>query len=695
MKLKTLSAKLLLMSSAFLLMIVASCFVLFARANSGQAQEVRQSWQRLSQGMEHSIGSQFFERYGDVQAFAKNSALHMRNVSEATKALNDYVNLYQVYDLILFVDLNGRVIASNTVDYTGKSINYLALLSQNYSEADWFLNASAEKFTEDSTKGLTGSYFEDAMVDPISSLAYDTARLGISFSTPVRDAQGKAMGVLTTRVSLRWIEYEFRYLYESLASEGLGNAELMLLNKKGETIIGLAPVAPDKPAEFTRDFQSVLLKENLISANYPPAVAGSQGKRGLITAKHPSRSIEQLVSFASLKDGKFVDSIGWTFLVRVEEKVLLGSILSSRNMFFGINALVLTLCLLGTAIFALRLSRRLARMSSSIARAGNEVEDESKQLATSSHELSSGAVQVASSLEETVSSLEELTSMVKVNSDNAVLAAGLSENSSKIAQEGEIEVKSLIGAIGDINQSSKKIEAITVVIDDIAFQTNLLALNAAVEAARAGDQGRGFAVVAEAVRSLAHRSAAATKEISNLIGENVSRIERGTRIADRSGQALQDILLSARKVAELNHEIASASQEQANGLSQISKAMNEIDQATQRNASAAETVTASSQQMNIQSEELGLLVNDLAILVHGHMAAIESEQLDRMPSNNGPKALGKSSKAFQGNTLKAQARKSPNDGHRSTVISLAQRNDRDLTKRADAPSNKGKTPVGF
>jgi methyl-accepting chemotaxis protein len=80
--------------------------------------------------------------------------------------------------------------------------------------------------------------------------------------------------------------------------------------------------------------------------------------------------------------------------------------------------------------------------------------------------------------------------------------------------------------MGSINESSRKIVDIIGVIDGIAFQTNILALNAAVEAARAGN-GRGFAVVAAEVRTLAQRSAAASKEIKALIDDSVAKIDTG------------------------------------------------------------------------------------------------------------------------------------------------------------------------
>jgi len=268
-------------------------------------------------------------------------------------------------------------------------------------------------------------------------------------------------------------------------------------------------------------------------------------------------------------------------------------------------------------LLATGLIRNLNGIVINISKSGSEVDSASEELSSSSQTLSTSATRAASALEQTVASIEELSSMVKLNADNAKQAAVLSESSSQSASEGEVEIKTLIAAMSDISQSSKKIEEIISVIDDIAFQTNLLALNAAVEAARAGDQGKGFAVVADAVRTLAQRSSAAAKDISSLIKESVEKVDTGTKVAAASESVLHNIVASVKKVTTLNGEIASASSEQATGIAQISQAMNELDHATEGNVSSAKNMTSSSSGLSSQAKTLHSLVGDLTQLIDG------------------------------------------------------------------------------
>ncbi len=168
------------------------------------------------------------------------------------------------------------------------------------------------------------------------------------------------------------------------------------------------------------------------------------------------------------------------------------------------------------------------------------------QIAMGNLDLSSRTEQQASTLEQTASSMEELTSTVRINTDHARQANGLAESASDVATKGGAVVAQVVDTMAAIDVSARKIVDIIAVIDGIAFQTNILALNAAVEAARAGEQGRGFAVVATEVRNLAQRSAAAAKEIKDLIGDSVDKVQAGNRLVEQAGSTMHEVVASVQ-----------------------------------------------------------------------------------------------------------------------------------------------------
>ncbi len=242
-----------------------------------------------------------------------------------------------------------------------------------------------------------------------------------------------------------------------------------------------------------------------------------------------------------------------------------------------------------------QLLQALKDMNASLINIVGEVRGSTHDIAGASGEIAAGNLDLsqrtqaqASSLERTAASMEELTGTVKQNADNARQANQLAQSAAAVAGKGGTVVALVVDTMSSINASSKKIVDIIGVIDAIAFQTNILALNAAVEAARAGEQGRGFAVVAAEVRTLAQRSAGAAREIKQLIGDSVERVDAGARLVDTAGATMREIVASVHRVTDIMGEISMASGEQLSGIEQVNAAIVQMEQVTQQNAALVE-----------------------------------------------------------------------------------------------------------
>ncbi|MFX4262284.1 methyl-accepting chemotaxis protein [Pelotomaculum propionicicum] len=259
-----------------------------------------------------------------------------------------------------------------------------------------------------------------------------------------------------------------------------------------------------------------------------------------------------------------------------------------------------------------------------------QVNTGAQQVSDSSQALSQGAAESASTMEEITSSMQQMNAQTKQNAENATQANQLSVEARANAERGNEQMAQMVNAMADINESASSISNIIKAIDEIAFQTNLLALNAAVEAARAGKHGKGFTVVAEEVRNLAQRSAKAAKETAEMIEGSIKKTEIGTKIAEDTSKALEEIVMGSAKVTDLISEIASASKEQAQGIEQINEGLSQVDQVTQQNSASSEELAAASEEMSSQSEMVRQMLAKFKLRRQGAGAAAVHQNMGQL-----------------------------------------------------------------
>ena len=330
--------------------------------------------------------------------------------------------------------------------------------------------------------------------------------------------------------------------------------------------------------------------------------------------------------------------------------------------------------------------QRLNNIVVEVKKHASNINVSSQEMALGNQDLSNRTHQQSSSLEETATAMEEINSIVQNNAEDAKNANEITQKAQQSVVDSRTELletvnksidtnqemlqnlqqtnTSVVEAMEEIMESSKKIEGITTLMNDIAFQTNLLALNASVEAARAGEHGKGFAVVASEVRKLAHRSAKASTEIGVLIQTSLERINSGRKLVKDGEQGMDEmrtkienmlnnlksesdsnlngILQSVKEVSEVMENIKVASQEQAEGVDQINRTIADMDRITQENSALVEQNTTASQHMAEEAEQLQTLLNTFKVEEKGSTnTERHSIQIEQNKTGHGQGAVEK------------------------------------------------------
>jgi len=270
----------------------------------------------------------------------------------------------------------------------------------------------------------------------------------------------------------------------------------------------------------------------------------------------------------------------------------------------------------------------MATMRSELSEIVTKVRQGTETIASASSEIASGNTELSSrtetqsaALAQVAGSMSHLVDSVRQNAAYAQQAKSLSATASAVSENGGAAVDQVVTTMGLINESSTRIVDIIAVIDGIAFQTNILALNAAVEAARAGEQGRGFAVVAGEVRNLAHRSAAAAKEIKALIEDSVAKIGAGTALVGNAGTTIRKAVECVHRVTEIIDHISTASGSQQGDIERVDDAIARLDKMTVQNAALVEEAAAAADSLRTQAAELNAVVGIFQLDEHAPAAA--------------------------------------------------------------------------
>ena len=271
------------------------------------------------------IDRNLFERYGDVQAFAFNP-MAQGTPESVTQAANFYMVAYGCYDLMMVADPEGKIIAANTVSFDGKPLNTTGLVGRSVRGQEWFESCVSGQVASGKT------FVSDVSEDRETVEICHNGGLTMNFSAPIRNPEGKIVGVWSNRASLDRTVGEISAALEA-ENEATGLAvEVQVLDRNGLVLRDLDP--------------KVALQLNLVEKGLQAAKLGSEGQTGFVQEEHTRKNVVQINGYTQQKGFGTFPGFGWVVLTRCDSAQATIGATSIRNFVGAIGfaaAVVLTI----------------------------------------------------------------------------------------------------------------------------------------------------------------------------------------------------------------------------------------------------------------------------------------------------------------------------------------------------------------
>jgi methyl-accepting chemotaxis protein len=472
---------------------------------------------KASENINDAIDRNLFERYGDVQAFGYNTAAYDSNHwqkpaadNPLIAAMNNYVRAYGLYPLMMLVDIEGRVLAVNTINVAGKELDTRWLYNQNFKEAKWFQDALTGKFLEGSN-GLTGTAVQAPERNPLVARVYNNDGFVIPFSAQVKNTEGKLIGV--------WVNFADFSLVENIITQARANIvekkkwqddDFMLIDANGTILVDYDAGSLTADKKLKRDFDNTIGKENLVKKGSAAAIAATSGKNGTSLEFNEDTQSQQIFAYSKSVGAYDYPGLGWSMLVGIADKEIYADV-------YAIERDILYATLI-QGLIALMLALWIGTIAAKPLRRANEI----------MLRLAEGDLNVAVPETKGKDEVSAMTRALQVFKDNGLkMQAMKTEQAERETEAAEMQ-RRMMGELADNFETTIGHIISTVASASTELQANSESLSMIAD--ETTKQASGVASATEQASVSVQTVAASAEELSSSIGEISRQVNESTRV---------------------------------------------------------------------------------------------------------------------------------------------------------------------